>query len=542
MLFVLAFITSFAWATSSNNHSGLTVNEINELTRYNSRLKGELPLEQLENELTDVEHSIVAARKITNWTSLGHQWALGVDENGKPVVLKDLAMVFPGSLSFFKSMNLGIIGAQEASFKKYMQHVWTGIRDVRLTYVTRKAIGILNKSALSNTSATSILIQKYGPNWNKQLKWKKHKNHSSTHEIKVADLDLMAMININDLPKVEKIIKKLNQFAVTDSELISGENLLNGISFNLLPSGAVEAYYQQQFENFRNSIPTIVNFDDPLSGMKKAIKMRVIKEALKQLIDLIQVPILREILKIAVSNWFDYYNQMLDAHLLAFIEILDQSTLDSDHEFNQFSEQEKVTIFKAIYMSKISFSRIWKRIRYTPSKIWQKQLISTAKTVIINNKKLSKLKLNYHDFGPWIKQGRDQEGPVALYALGQPVKYSFFNSSLPIAVDYRSPYVEIVRRRLVALIEDSLEFITPPFPFADKIMDYLYDKFVNGPIKEGVKWEARVSSSLKYRAQSLGENWDYEIGLLNIRRLNPFELNLRNERALIQKRKDSLGI
>lgn len=484
--------------------------------------------------------------KVHEWRALGHRWALAKDKDGNALGIYDLSMLSMTQVFTQSRLLVGSIGSKRATLSSYLNTVWQSLSGSRPNYVTRKALGIMKNYSENENGGIASIERKYGIQWWKQIVWNDSKKFQTAEEgpksFKLADMNLPAMVPRRYQKLFEKRWHELNNVTLDQiGDELTGQEILKGLHFSRNEAGEIDAYFQPDVKKENNiRPPVLVDFNNPLFGMKAAMKIMLVEQSLKQLVQLFSVPVLNNILRVVIDRFFDHYKGMRDNHYGALVEMVYLSTENPDHFMNQFSYAQKIQIYKSVQLSKFSLSSFWKMIKNSPEKSWIRNLEKLHTMAAINKARLERLGVQQRDLAPWFTQAYEAEQPLAIYATGKKPKYSF--QGVPKALNYINPYGVIFTRKLVELIEDALIFITPPFPYADKVIRYIYKWAVLKEVNAIRNEEARLLHNLKYRSTVFGEDWNYEISILRLTNYNAFELSEISEARLIERRKKELDI
>lgn len=502
---------------------------------------GEVLDEEIESSDLVAKKKRVKFEEIKSWQWLGDRYALGFGEEGDALAVYDLSWPQVFSFSHFPRTLLGSIGIGDLNVSKLIEVIRGALN--------RKSDDNFLGSDRGNKIERTLnaLDQDFGDlknempdGWWKKAQWKNSliaQSAEAPERFFASDMDLALMSGRPDkFAQVEaKTVERLNEFL----ELNIKRSFFDHFEFVKREDGkgydlyfvVPERDYVSQDLSLRPK--KIADLRNPKKSFLKSFGLIAVEQGLKQLIGFLPVPVVANILDVAVGKWFNLMEQQEEAHHAYTLELLDQSLAGVQNSPLSLLDEE--TLYRVgEYL--VGQQASWFKIIFNARGDQYDNYVEKRN----DNSKESLDWLSSHDYQvtsltDWFALG-EKDGKKRLFLLNE--QYRLTKHPLT-GMDYSRPEFEIVWRHLVEAGSLAIDLIPIPVAFASSALDMIYNYFLEDPIENAQEQEARFRAWTTLQTEG---DWSAESQHMLERRLNPFELNPEAEAELIARRRANLGI
>lgn len=483
----------------------------------------------------------VKFEEIKSWQWLGDRYALGFGEDGDALAVYDLSWPQVFSFAHFPRTLLGSIGIGDLNVAKLVEVIRGAINRKGDDNFLRSDRGSKVERTLNALERDFGDLKNEMPDgWWKKVEWKNSliaESAEAPARFFASDMDLASMSGRADkFAKVEaKTVERLNEFL----ELNIKRSLFDYFEFVKREDGkgydlyfvVPERDYVSQDLSLRPK--KIADLRNPKKSFLKSFGLIAVEQGLKQLLGFIPVPIVADILDVAVGRWFNLMEQQEEAHHAYTLELLDQTMAGAQNSpLSSFDEDTLYTVGEYLVGQQASWFKILFKGKGGQYENYVEKRDATSEE--------SMSWLSSHDYQvtaltDWFALG-EKEGKKRLFLLSE--QYQLSKHPLT-GMNYTRPELEIVWRHLVEAGSVAIDLIPIPVPFASSALDMIYSYFLQDPIENAQEQEARFRAWISLQTQG---DWSAESQHMLARRLNPFELSPEAEAELIARRRAKLGI
>ena len=278
----------------------------------------------------------------------------------------------------------------------------------------------------------------------------------------------------------------------------------------------------------------IVDFIRWRESFGRALARLLIKEITIQIGSLL--PGIGPVLKLSLRRWFNFEEEQMGLHRYAFLEYLnatERGNRIASFDLLSTRERTKAAVHIEAHQSNIFF----KIFKLRNARWWKKEVSKEMKR---NNQSEDYLIKKDYDLerisdlfsrGTRFKRGKKQEH-LFLMAL-----HPLFIKKPVSCLNYQFPYRKRAKRQLINIGKNILDLIPIQTPGVSMALNMIYDFLIKTGDDNAKIWESRLLS--QFRLDNQNGKWNHEIELMYEQKLNPFELNLKEEKIFLSKMKSA---
>ncbi len=488
---------------------------------------------------------------IKQWRAAGDDHAAGYDANGKLLAIYDLTYQSTLSGEFVGRSILGTIGVSDVNLTELIRLIRKAIEEKKNQGAQAGNVhpsGPMNSDDFSMVNKVLNKIdRKYGSlrsplvgEWWKQIPLKRNLDGKKTVDaaqyFKLSDIDFESMMSQTQMLKFNTALKVLQD---NISKLLSmdASHLLDELAVQRNASGNFDLVQVRRKTLAANEQPDkVVDFVRYQSSFGYALLYLLIKTALSELASAIPQKAVAAVVKYAIDRWFELYEEQLSFHRFRAFEYIDEAERGDPSPFSFLTAKERMK--GGVYVLSHEAS-IFYTIFMPRGPAYYYQSMQTELATVQNNKIWTQKKnLTLSPLSSLYFEGDDQKPNGLDYLLIMGAQPRFAKRPL-IGVNYQRPYDERIKRNFLKAMYDVLQAIQLPYPGIDFLISTLYSVFIMDDIRDGIRWEARLAS---YLSDYPGRDFSKEIGLIYAQRVNPFEFDVDEERAFVERSKAYIGL
>ncbi len=472
---------------------------------------------------------------------MGTRWAAGVDAAGRVLAIYDLSFPDPRG-----RIDLGRVGRSRMTGEG-----WSEARSIarELQGAEPEADGEVEPKG-SRVTAPEIDVDPWPEGWWKDLPWKEgRKGAEEPSSFRLSELDWDRLIDAG--AKSAEGSRANERRAQLDQALA----LLRSVRESGGRGAALEADFLERFgwerradgsgyelfydapaaEESRVTRPKkIADLRHKTTLMWEALAWDSVDNALDLLVGIVPIPWVSAILGAAVNRFFLYREHLYHLHQEMAREMLVQA--DEGGSFAPFavlSAEDREKSIESLQLSDSSLSSVWRWIFRGPLKAWTKSLERDAKRARQTRQWLAARGEQLRELNDRFGVGQEPSGRKRLYLLARSRLSKRCRPSAAVN------YARLVHRRALRWglegVSAALDFGSRFIPWVGSLAFQAYYYGIEKPVKTTERWEARLIAHLEQRHAG-GENWSYELKLLDGQAVSPFEASREAAFELVRQR------
>jgi len=517
----------------------------------------------MPSDTQEVVSTQASDAQAVKFKALGHRWAASMDAQGKILAIYDLSFA-----NIRARLHLGHASDREANAKLVAQMLKDSAEgsesgDLK---ILEKALKKLEGKGETNNSV-------FAAGWHKLVSWndKSSQNTSNAPEsFNLNDINLSALVDEKDMNELEQKIDEA-VYSV-DKVKFSFKEFLKQFVYEKQPDGSYEMYFVPNSTEVGLGAITKAKKVADLVSIKapyyQTLKWNIVKSGVSKLVGMIKVPVVSTILDLAVKKYFDLTDQMIVAHNLMVIEMIDAAKSNEQFaSFKQLSSTDLDLTTKSVIYNLSGMFGIVKYMFKSPMSSYDKMMKDQKRIEIASSAWFKSNNISLTELSSRFAIGVDSQSNKNLFLnarecrlklIGGMVSSNEYVDSVDseadkaayncakrgptVSINYQKPEAERTRRIAVESIGMIVNFASQFIPTFGSVVDKAYDYFLVKPIMLTKEWESRLMAHLEDRMMNSDENRSMELDTLFGQRLNPRELNRVDTEKLIKQRQAEMGI
>lgn len=268
--------------------------------------------------------------------------------------------------------------------------------------------------------------------------------------------------------------------------------------------------------------------------MWEALAWDAVDNALDLLVGVVPIPWVSAILGVAVNRFFLYREHLFHLHQEMAREMLVQAEEGGGFApFAVLSASDREASIESLQLSDSSLTSVWRWIFRGPRKAWRKAIDKDAKRARQAREWLQARGEQLRDLNGRFGVGQEPSGRQRLYLMARSRLSKKCRPSA--AVNYARPINRRALRWGLEALSAALDFGSRFIPWVGSLAFQAYYYAVEKPVKTTERWEARLVAHLEQR-HAAGEDWSYELKLLDGQTVSPFETSREVAFELVRQR------
>jgi len=481
------------------------------------------------------------------WKAAGDHHAAGYDENNNLIAIYDLTYQNTLSIEFFGRSLLGTIGAGDFNLRELIRMIRNAMNDRQPR--SRGGSGPMPSEDYKKIKKTLTKIETQYGDLTSPLKgewWSQIPIKQDARGRRLADPAVSFKLSDIDVDSVMDPVQKftydnnLRQMQANISEMfnIDATRLFEQLTIQRNKNGSFDLVLTPNAPSLAPSSQPdkVVDLVRYQNSFGYALLYLAIKTALTNIAGAIPQPVVAAIIKYAVNRWFELYEEQLSFHRFKAYEYINEAERGDVSPFSFMTADERAR--SGVYILSHEAGIFHTIFQIRDKAFYLKSVQDELTSVTANQTWTNAEKLGLSPLSPLYFYANKEQAVQNDYVLVMGGRPRFVQAPF-IAVDYRNPYDEQIKRNIIKSVYDIMHAMQLPFPGIDFFMILLYDVFLMDDVRDAMRWEARLTSLMRNIPDT---DFSSEIERIYAQRVNPFEFDLDEENAYVQRSKEYLGL